>query len=305
MGRDRRSAAACRRLGGAVLVLAAVSLAGCTQPDPVTSAGADLARVRAGLPAAPLPLRAGLHESPSIAGASPATAGNVAAIALGLPAGGVLYGMVGLCQGVSDPLGLLVCIPIGAGIGGIVGVGAAVTELAHVTTSEEPLAEAAARLRLRAAPERLGACLRDALVARSGGRMVLAADGTEGALVASFNAVGLVSEQSGQLNPSDPQLRLALSVQGELPPAAAGDPAKRRWSWRSEAHRFSDWAAPDGATFERELGLGIGLLTRRILGDVFPQDLPAGPRLSAAEQDAQRLACPPPAGAVTPPAAAP
>jgi hypothetical protein len=275
------------------------------QADPVTATGADLAAARAGMPAGPLPLRVSEHEAPSIAGARPASAGNVAAIALGLPAGGALYGMVGLCRGAFDPLSLLVCIPVGAGVGGIMGIGAAVNELGHVTTSDEALAAAAARLRLRADPERLGACLRDALVARAAGRLVLAGDGTDGALVAAFRTVGLMSDQASQLNPSDPQLRLLLSVQGGIAPAGQREAVTRQWTWRSEEHRFSDWAAPDGATFERELGLGIGLLTRRILGDVFPQDLPAAPRLSSEEQDAQRVACPPPAGAVTPPAAAP
>jgi hypothetical protein len=258
------------------------------------------------MPAAPLALRVAEHEAPAIAAARPASAGNVAAIALGLPAGGALYGMVGLCRGAFDPLSLLVCIPVGAGVGGIIGIGAAVNELGHVTTSDEALAAAAARLRLRVDPERLGACLRDALLARAAGRLVAAGEGTNGALVAGFRTVGLVPEQTTQLNPSDPQLRLLLSVQGGIPPAGERAAATRQWSWRSEEHRFSDWAAPDGATFERELGLGIGLLTRRILGDVFPQSLPAAPRLSSEELDAQRLACPPPAGgAVTPLAAAP
>jgi hypothetical protein len=193
-------------------------------------------------------------------------------------------------------------IPI-VGVAGLVaGAEIASAAAARARLTEESRAAIQRAMAQRLSPERLGACLRDTLVARSGGRLTGAEITTPGSgprttlgASAAFNVV-----EPGAVNAADPFLKLALTARLAVTnaPAAAGAEQREavagQWTWVGERqNRYLRWAADDGVPLEPEIGLGIGLLARRILGDLYPELRTPVPR-SEREREQYRAACRPP-----------
>lgn len=94
-------------------------------------------------------------------------------------------------------------------------------------------------------------------------------------------------------NPSNPSLTLSVGVRTVPSGPRAGAPA-RVWSWTGPRYSYARWTQDDGALVEQEIGLALGLITRRILADLYGEAEFPLPRRER-DREALRTACPPPA----------
>ncbi|MCU0945094.1 MAG: hypothetical protein MUF65_06970, partial [Rubritepida sp.] len=235
-----RSAAAPLLLAG---LLALAACAGPRAPE-----GAAVGAVASALPGAPVPLPIGVGPPPEV--------GPPAAAPGGDPVEGLATATVQAAVGAA----------IGAALPGFGGLLSPITGFAISAARDElrrggearpegaDAGEVAAReaLRWRTSPERLALCLQAALIQHAGGRLVAAAPP-----VLAFGVGAALGPGAGARQP------LVLSVVARREGAGAFG----GWRWASvERERPEGWAARDGARLEAEIGLGIGLLARRILG---------------------------------------
>lgn len=203
-------------------------------------------------------------------------------------------------------LAVLVCAPVGAVVGGVAGISSGVDRLRQAGYSEADVQAMAEVVVRRLAPPRLAECLRDTLVSRAGGRLVMAAPADPVALEVGIARVSLTPASGARedlLGQTPFVLGIgARSVLREPPP----DPVPRRVpglhaDWTSDRQGWFTWAANDAARIEAEIGLAVGVLAQRMLADTFPDAFQPPP---SGRPDALRVTCrppAPPAAPVTPP----
>lgn len=276
-------------------------LAGCAAaPDPVKdNGGAALGSTQR---AQPVPIIAVTSAPPALP-APPPVLGVAGGAGLTTVAtlGGAGYGavmMFGSCLP-SGPFALL-CVPVGAVVGGTMGLAAGAVDSARSPGTEAEALRRAEVLSRHLQPERLGNCLRDTLVARSGGR--LAAAGAEGpdVLRTALGEIRLAPERESQFNPSNPSLALTVTARAGFGPQPG---VSRSFTWRGTASTYADWAADDGAQIEEQIGIALGLIARRILAEMFGEAAFPLPRGGGAREALRTTCAPPPAA--PPPAAQP
>jgi hypothetical protein len=292
-----------RRLGAPVLGAALLLLAGCgSAPDPI---GADGRPILSGTPPTPpVPILAvtsapaALPEPPPALGVG-AAAGMTTVATLGAAGYGAVA-MVGVCLP-SGPFALL-CAPIGAVVGGTMGLAAGAIDSSRSPGSEAEALRRAEVLARHLQPERLGNCLRDTLVARSGGRLVAAGAEGPGVLRTALGEIRLAPQGGSQFNPSNPVLALTISARAALGGQDGGADQARSFTWRGQPSDYARWAANDGALLEERIGIALGLISRRILAEMFGEAEFPLPRGSSA-REALRTACQPPPPVAAAPAA--
>ena len=306
------TAAASRRspdlLAGAGPFLSAMLLlAACAETPPNPQTVMPWQVPPGGLPGALVVLRgadaAFVPPPPPMARSGGEVAARSAAAVLLYPIAG------GLGLGAMRTAGAILCIPVGmvAGLG--VGLAEGARAMGQDVHSTEEAVAAVATIRRVVDPSRIGDCLRETLVARSGGRLVAAPADVSGAgLRVRIEAVTLgVKRDSPIIGGANPELVLSLTAGAALtegPPDPSGRPASLPgagiWRWDAAPRRYFTASAEEGRVLQSEIEVAVGVLAQRILADLHPGSVQPPPRIAGNDAAALRATCPP----VAPPAAA-
>jgi hypothetical protein len=231
---------------------------------------------------------------------APQTGANVAGRTAGAA---VLYPLAGLLgAGLCGPAAIL-CAPvfIAVGIGEAAAEG---TRAAQAVRTPEEVAASSVILRQVADPARIGACLRQTLVARSQGRLIPTREAPGGAtLLVALRSVSIEVRHDEnklmRLGDFNPQIVLHVTANATLAPDAAGAadaaPAAHTvaWRWQAEPRRYYAATAEDGAALQADIETAVGVLAQRILADLYPGTAAPPPVRHGAEVQQFRAACPP------------
>lgn len=138
------------------------------------------------------------------------------------------------------------------------------------------------------APDRLAACLRASLLARSGGQMAGQTDRTAPALNVAITHLALKAAEAGgsAADQFDPRMRLELVVEARL--QRPGQQASvGRWAYETIHRRYYEWASDDAEGLRAELGVAFGAIADAIATSLFPPAARA-PRASCAGRTSLR-----------------
>ncbi len=286
------------------LCAAVLQLAACTGSDNLAAVTTwDMPRggIPIGLSVRPGTDAAFVPPIPPAPRSGAEVAGRTAAATIIYPTAATLY-LLDSCN--ADAV---LCLVAALAAGVAVGTGAAIAEGTAAATqdvrSTEHIATAADAFRRVLEPSAIGACLRRALVSRSGGRLRSSEQGSEGPVSPELrvwlDSLTLILQRDTPMRGSNPPMALSLAASASLRPEqshAAGlppyDPGLGFWRWDAPPRRYFAASAADARLLRDDVEVAIGVLAQRMLTDLIPGSVAPPPLRYGAQAERLRASCP-------------